>query len=411
MVADVCCEEEPSLAVRYNEKLRGECIGGALLQDELIGLLEDVGFEGLTILKRLPYREVSGHPFYSLTYAATAPGRLVSRRGIYRGPFAAVVTDAGDLIPRGHTVDLCLPKEVEDESVFLLDDQGAVTNVDLGSGCACFVPPQETENTVPEQRTAEGCMVCKSPLEYLETAEAMTCSYCGRTMNSSTRCKTIHFVCDDCHVDGAPEAIISMATASDERDMIRLFLTMRQHPSIPVHGPEYHALVPAVIVTAARNSGLSIDERHIRTAVERGRTVAGGACGFMGACGAALGVGTAFSVILGANPLTGAKRSSLHSATIAALQGIGALEAARCCQRDSLIALQTAAELSTTILGMQLEASESVVCEQLAINHDCLGSGCPFWPKPDWISTEEASGRLPGLPVLNGQGPFHHDST
>ncbi len=401
VVADVCCEEEPPLTVRYNEKLRGECIGGALLQGELLGLLEDVGFEGITILKRFPYREVSGHPFYSLTYAAIAPGKVERRRGIYRGPFAALVTEDGTLIPRGHTVDLKIPLGVEDESVFLLDDQGIVTNVDLGAGCACFVSPQEAENPFPGQRTTEGCMVCGSPLEYLETAEAMTCSYCRRTIHSSTRCETRHFVCDECHVDGAPEAIISMATASDERDMIRLFRTIRKHPSIPVHGPEYHALVPAVIVAAARNSGLSIDERHIRTAVERGRTVAGGACGFMGACGAALGVGTAFSIILGANPLTGEERSILHSVTISALQGIGSLKAARCCQRDSLIALQTAAELSLEILGVQLQASDDSVCEQVAINHDCLGSGCPYWPGPDHISTAAVTGRFPGLPVLN----------
>ncbi len=409
VVADVCCEEEPSLTVRYNEKLRGECIGGALLQDELIGLLEDVGFEGITILKRLPYREVSGHPFYSLTYTASAPGKLTQRRGIYRGPFAAVVTDEGRLIPRGTTVELDIPHEVEDPSVFLLDDDGAVTNVDLGAGCACFVPPQEADQNAADRRTTEGCIVCGSRLEYLEAAEVMACTYCRRSISSCTRCESGHFVCDDCHVGDAPEAIISIVTASDERDMIRLFQAVREHPSIPVHGPEYHAVVPAVIVAAARNSGLNLEERHIRTAVERGRTVAGGACGFMGACGAGLGVGAAFSIILGASPYTGDKRSILHSVTISALQEIGSLEAARCCQRDSWTALQIASELSTKVLGLRLEASALPVCDQMAGNHNCFGSGCPFWPKPDHLSPGATAGGLLGLPVLNGQAPSHGD--
>ncbi len=410
VVADVCCEQEPPLAVRYNEKLRGECIGGALLQDELLGLLEDVGFEGITILKRFPYREVSGHPFYSLTYSATAPGLSTRRRGVYRGPFAAVMTDDGRLVPRGRTVAFDLPQKVRDDSVFLLDDGGAVTNVDLGAGCACFVPPQEAETTTLQRRTTEGCMVCGTRLEYLEASETMQCSYCGRTLNSCTRCDAGHFVCDECHVDGAPEAIISMATASDERDMIRLFKAMRKHPSIPVHGPEYHALVPAVIVAAARNCGLNLDQRHIRTAVDRGRTVAGGACGFMGACGAALGVGTAFSIILGANPLTPAKRRTLHSVTISVLEEIGALEAARCCQRDSWIALHAAARLSTKTLGVELLASDDAVCEQMATNHDCLGSDCPFWPKNGDAPIGMVTPKLPGLPVLNGQTPPDGDS-
>jgi len=399
VVADVCCEEEPSLAIRYNEKLRGECIGGALLQGELLGLLEDVGFEGITIVKRFPYREVAGHPFYSLTYAANSPGEPSARRGVYRGPFAAVLTDDGQVLYRGRTLSIDLPQNFEDPSVFLFDEAGAVTNVDLGEGCACFVPPEEAPKHTPNRET-EGCMVCGAPLEYLEVSEMMECSYCGRKMRSSTRCETGHFVCDDCHVEGATEAIISMVTASEERDMIRLFETVRKHPSIPVHGPEYHALVPAVIVAAARNSGLQIDAQHIRTAVERGRTIAGGACGFLGACGAALGVGAAFSVILGANPLTGEKRSLLHSVTIAALQEIGSMAAARCCQRDSWIALQTAARVSQDLIGTVLEASGERFCEQRSFNQNCYGSRCPFWP-----GQESRSGLEKQLSTLPTFGP------
>ncbi len=401
VVADVCCEEDPPLTIRYNEKLRGECLGGALRQDELLGLLEDVGFEGITILKRFPYREVAGHRFFSLTYAAAAPGGTRRRRVLYRGPFAAVVTAGGMLVPRGRTVELDLPGNPPDTSVFLLDAEGAVTNVDLGPGCACFVPPGERPAAVPERRTGEeGCMACGAPLEYLETALPMTCIYCGRERPSSTRCTSGHFVCDDCHVGDAPEAIASILTAATDRDMIRLFAMAREHPSIPVHGPEYHALVPAVIVTAARNAGLTLDDRHIRTAIERGRTLAGGACGFMGACGAALGVGTAFSVILGANPYTGTKRSMLHSVTIEALRGVGSLEAARCCQRDAWLALRTAARLSAEVLGVTLEAAGEAVCRQYRTNRECLGKTCPFWP----LEAATKGGERFGLPVLPVRG-------
>ncbi len=399
VVADVCCDEELPLEIRYNEKLRGECLGGALRQDELIGLLEDVGFSGITVLKRFPYREVRGHRFYSLTYAAMAPGALGTRRAIYRGPFAAVVTEDGRVIPRGRTVELAVSEELPDQSVFLLGDDGAVTNVDLGPGCACFVPPEERPSTTAPRLTEhEGCMVCGARLQYLETSERMVCVYCGRELASSTRCEAGHFVCDECHVGEAPEAIASIATASSERDLLRLFQQVRAHPSIPVHGPEYHALVPAVIVAAARNSGLNLDERHIRTAIDRGRTVAGGACGFMGACGAALGVGAAFSVILGANPYTGDKRRLLHKVTIGILEEIGRLEAARCCQRDSWIALRAAAALSEEVLGVRLEAREELVCEQFRTNRDCLGASCPFWPRR---REEHGAGMGMGLPAVS----------
>lgn len=380
VVADVCSEVEPPLSIQYNEKLRGECIGGALRQDILLGLLTDVGFEGISILKRFPYREVSGHPFFSLTYTASKPGDGRPVRGFYRGPFAAVLTDSGRLISRGHPVEFDEVDTRSDDSVFLLDQAGAVTNIDIGAGCACFVPPEADETPVRGQRAAEGCLVCAAPLEYLASPESMSCTYCGRDFNAGARCADGHFVCDSCHVGAAPEAILRVLETSRETDMIRLFEEVRRHPTMPIHGPEYHALVPAVIVAAARNAGLPLETRHIQSAIDRGTTVAGGSCGFMGACGAGLGVGIAFSVILGATPLTGAKRSLLHQITVSALDEIGRLDAARCCQRDSWTALKTAAEHAADVLGVSLEASVNLDCTQMAGNHDCLGAQCPYWP-------------------------------
>lgn len=34
----------------------------------------------------------------------------------------------------------------------------------------------------------EECLICKAPLEYLETDEAMECAICHRKGNSKTRC-------------------------------------------------------------------------------------------------------------------------------------------------------------------------------------------------------------------------------
>ncbi len=407
VVADVCCEEEPPLEIRYSEKLRGECLGGAMRQEELLALLEDVGFEHVTVLGRFPYREVRGHRFHSLTYVAFAPGAATRRAAIYRGPFAAAVTPGGELIVRGRTARLAVPEDSPDASVFLLDDGGAVTNVDIGAGCTCFVPPDAPGRDEPARRLteAEGCMVCGAPLVYLETAEGMTCAYCGRELPSSARCEAGHFVCDACHAGDALEVIATVLEASPERDMVRLLAKVRRHPAIPVHGPEHHALVPAVIVTAARNSGMALGARHLRTAIERGRTVAGGACGFLGACGAALGVGAAFSVILGANPYRGDLRRRLHEVTTDILREIGELAAARCCQRDSWIALRGAARWSREVLGVELPADEPLACDQFRTNRDCLRAACPLWPRAG--ARRAAGASLPVLPLAGatGDGP------
>ena len=35
----------------------------------------------------------------------------------------------------------------------------------------------------------EECLICKAPLEYLETDEVMECAICHRKENSKTRCE------------------------------------------------------------------------------------------------------------------------------------------------------------------------------------------------------------------------------
>ena len=46
----------------------------------------------------------------------------------------------------------------------------------------------------------EECLICKAPLEYLETDEEMECELCHKKQRSKTRCVNGHFVCDDCHI-------------------------------------------------------------------------------------------------------------------------------------------------------------------------------------------------------------------
>jgi hypothetical protein len=76
------------------------------------------------------------------------------------------------------------------------------------------------------------------------------------------------------------------------------------HPSVPMHGPEHHIMVPCVIIAAVRNAGYTVPEGAIEKALERASKVPGGWCGLYGDCGAAVGVGIAVSVLTNATPLT-----------------------------------------------------------------------------------------------------------
>jgi hypothetical protein len=222
-------------------------------------------------------------------------------------------------------------------------------------------------------------MVCGAPLVYLEHETAMRCFYCGAEQSANATCANGHFVCDRCHAQDALSAIKKICTETGETDMIALLQLMRSQARFPVHGPEHHALVPAVVLSAYRNSGGALAHERLIAGIERGRQIPGGACGFMGVCGAAIGAGIAFSVILEAHPLTPRKRRICLSVTADVMNSIAQFTAARCCQRECFIALKRAAVLSRQHLDIPLTADAPLLCAQHELNSECITSACPLY--------------------------------
>ncbi|NOZ21898.1 MAG: methyltransferase domain-containing protein [Planctomycetes bacterium] len=386
MIADVVCETEPDPALLNDERLRGECIAGAQTQRDLFGLLEETGFIAARVLKRFPYRTVQDHPFFSMTYEAR---KLASNETVcvmYRGPLAYATTHKGTLLPAGRTVQVTRDEVAgSDADLFVFDAQGMVTNVDLGvacgCGCACVSEPaQETMVVPPTPRQRSGCMVCGAPLTYDAEEHEAVCSFCGRSFKASAHCEKGHYICDECHIGDCVEVIEHICLSTRETDMIELLNIIRTHPSMPIHGPEHHILVPGIILATYRNLGGKVTDAMIQQGIRRGAGVPGGDCGAMGVCGAAMGVGAAFSVILGATPLTPGARRAVQSAAHDAMGRIASFEAARCCQRDSWLALQAAVEQSKAYLPIALHADAPLQCKQMADNPHCLGAACPLHP-------------------------------
>lgn len=385
VMSDVVCETDPPAGIKNDETLRGECIGGALTQKDLIGILDETGFTAICLLKRFPYRTVQNHPFYSLTFEARKPNLSAKVPVIYRGPGMALLLPDGNSLHSG--IVQSLPRQLAEslgEQVFLLDESGAVTNLNLQDGCACALPPEEqptdsepsTSNRVP--RNASGCMVCGTPLVYVSREQSISCAYCGETHHTAARCEQGHFVCDRCHAEDALQVIEHLCLSTQETDMLLLLEQIRQHPLVPTNGPEHHGLVPGIILATYRNLGGAIDAETIRTGIRRGAQVIGGSCAYVGICGAVTGVGVAFSLLLEANPLKPTERHLLQSAVQEAIAGIASQQAARCCQRDCMLALQAAARISPRLLPIPLLARKDIRCQQQHKNRECQGKECPL---------------------------------
>jgi MoaA/NifB/PqqE/SkfB family radical SAM enzyme/SAM-dependent methyltransferase/Zn finger protein HypA/HybF involved in hydrogenase expression len=401
VVSDVVCEEEPDAAIRNDEKLHGECIAGALTQKDLLGLLSETGMEQVRILKRFPYRVVQDHPFFSITFIAMKPQSSTGDevRVLYPGPARWLYTPSGHILQPGHNATLPRHEaEALGEQVWQLDRHGYVTNITLEAGCNCSLPPEALAPPEPQmnmQKQQHGCMRCGAPLVYVEVEEPRVCTYCGKVYAANAWCEQGHFVCDACHSADSLDIIERLCSEHQELDMYSMFQRVREHPAIPLHGPQYHSLVPAVIISCVQRKGFQADKELIRTAIQRGSKVMGGSCAFLGTCGAATGVGIALSLLLEATPVKARQRQLVQEGVGEIIRTIATYRAARCCQRDSWLALKHARELVAELLDVHLEPLQFQPCTQAHNNAECIGEMCPLWAETN--AAGSGGNTLPGI--------------
>lgn len=225
----------------------------------------------------------------------------------------------------------------------------------------------------------EECLICRAPLEYLHEDILMECSICHKQEMSKTRCIKGHYVCNVCHTKGI-DGIIGLCLEEDSRNPIEIIRKMMDMPFCHIHGPEHHIMTGCALLTAYRNSGGDIDLRSaLNEMISRGSKVPGGACGFWGACGAAVSTGMFISIITGSTPLAVEAWGHSNLMTSRALLRLGETGGPRCCKRNSYMSILTAAGYAEEITGIRMDAQKPV-CRHTASNNQCIGHRCPFHP-------------------------------
>lgn len=223
----------------------------------------------------------------------------------------------------------------------------------------------------------EECLICKAPLVYLENDALMECALCHKKSRSNAECQNGHFVCDECHTKGAG-SIIEVCLSETSSDPLLIFNKLVRLPFCHMHGPEHHIITGSALLTAYKNAGgiVSLPDALIEMQ-SRGKKVPGGACGFWGACGAAVSTGMFVSIVTGSTPLAVREWGLSNLMTSAALKAIGELGGSRCCKRNSYTAINAAIDFSAEWLGVQMERSE-IVCTYSEMNNQCIKSRCPY---------------------------------
>jgi hypothetical protein len=226
--------------------------------------------------------------------------------------------------------------------------------------------------------SVNNCGVCSRPLVYATESVAKTCALCGKEEKASIYCPAGHYVCDSCHIKAAIEVLKQVLASSKTTDPAAILEQVMSHPSVPMHGPEHHVIVPAAIVAAVRNTEYPLPEGAVEKALERASKVPGGWCGLYGDCGAAVGAGIAVSVITGATPLTGKTRTLALAATSQALSRMLDGEA-RCCKKASRIAIESTVDFLREHLEIDLLQGNKVSCTYSLRNQQCAKEHCPYY--------------------------------
>lgn len=245
----------------------------------------------------------------------------------------------------------------------------------------CFgteVKEAEIKFTISDPTQTRGCIICGQELVYSKDSSTEEfCNICGQQFKSYVKCSKGHYVCDVCHsldILGKTEQLLY---ASVEKNPLVLAQMVFELPGLNMHGPEYHSIVPAVLITAWQNLTGQKDIVKITEAIKRGKDIKGGSCGLYGNCGAGVGSGIAISIIEGVTPMSRNERSAANLATGYALMEISKQVGPRCCKREAITSIQAFFQVTSYFKDLQ---RTEYTCKQYMINKDCIYNKCPFFP-------------------------------
>ncbi len=251
------------------------------------------------------------------------------------------------------------------------------TSAEQAEDCCCVEPAGDDCCCAPEYK-ADGCVVCGGALVYADTPHTDTCIVCKGRFETHVSCPNGHYICDACHGADILGQVKRLLVSSTSADPVALLLEIFRLPALKMHGPEYHSIVPAVLIAAYQNAAGFKDGAMLDEAIRRGRDIKGGSCGYHGVCGAASGTGIAASIIEKATPLTADTRCKAMEITGRALIDLSRLGGPRCCKRESVSAVESF--IRNTDYFSNITPTE-YICTQYRDNKDCIGAKCPYFPQ------------------------------
>ncbi|MFH1449175.1 MAG: DUF5714 domain-containing protein [bacterium] len=236
-----------------------------------------------------------------------------------------------------------------------------------------------------EEKRAENCMVCGTSLEYLETAVSVGCNYCGKEDMGYVHCPKGHYVCNECHGKGTFDLINDLSLTTKEKDPLFIAELLMSHPKIPFLGCEHALIATASLMAALKNDGsLGISNEQIIEAMKRTQKQSMPPyCALTGVCGIPIGIGAAFSVILGAACSKDRESAITMHIVARTIDTIANDVGPMCCKSFVRTALGVGYNASKEYFNLHLPIHrERISCFHSNKNHPhCRKEKCFYFPK------------------------------
>ena len=155
-----------------------------------------------------------------------------------------------------------------------------------------------------------------------------------------------------------------------------------EYPDFPMHCPEHHYLVPAVLLTVYRRlktDDKALLKKDLMIAEERAKNLLAGFCGWYGACGAAVGSGIFLSLLTGTSPYSTQTWSLANLLTAECLKSIAAIGGPRCCKRVCFASITTTVDFMQENLNLNIGDLPGIQCSYHEYNAECKKGFCPYY--------------------------------
>ena len=134
-------------------------------------------------------------------------------------------------------------------------------------------------------QSPENCGLCGQLLVYGTQEISKRCDFCGKESKALIYCPEGHYVCDACHSRGALDILRDVLSKTTSADPIEILEKVMAHPGVPMHGPEHHVMVPAIIITAVKNAGYPVPEGRRKRPSRGAQKCRAAGAGFTGRAG------------------------------------------------------------------------------------------------------------------------------